>query len=208
MQNLKKTVDAIRPKLDLIHMKPMDTIVFDSGRKMNVFGYRQVFSVDTGKVIGKYSNGEVAAVENNYGRGKAVIIGALPGSAYLKDAIPLQPYGRGGDKDELSQFFPTQFNEDVRLIIKSILKDISSPVVCSNALVEGVLLKKDHTYVITLTNFSMRKQKNLFVEFVPPDHSKIVKIFSPYSRVNVSKKGEKFIIRISEIDKFSCIVAE
>lgn len=118
---LEKTVDAIRPKLDLIHMKPIDTIVFNSGRKMSVFGYKQTLVADSGTVIGRYSNGEATAIENNYGKGKAVIIGSLPGSAYMKDAIFAWPYGRGGDKDELSQFFPTEFNRETRLIIKDIL---------------------------------------------------------------------------------------
>ncbi|HOC02777.1 MAG TPA: beta-galactosidase trimerization domain-containing protein [bacterium] len=205
---LEKTVDAIRPKLELVHMNPMDTIVFSSGKKMNVFGYRQTFITGGGTVIGRYSNGEIAAVENTYGKGRAVIIGALPGPAYLKDAIPVWPYGRGGDKDELSQFFPTQFNRDTRLIIKDILGNIESPVVCSNALVEGVLLKKDNYYVITLTNFSMKKQKNITVEFIPPDGTKITKVFSPYGKIKVSKSGEKSVIKIPEINKFYCIVAQ
>lgn len=205
---LEKTVDAIRPKLDLIHMKPLDTIVFNSGKKMNVFGYKQTFVAGSGRVIGRYSDGTAAAVENIYGRGKAVIIGALPGPAYLKNSFFVWPYGRGGDKDELSQFFPTQFNEVTRSIIKEMLEGVSSPVVCSDPLVEGVLLKKDRYWVITLTNFSMKKQKNLVVEFNPPLESKIVKIFSPFCKISVSKIGEKFVIKIPEIDKFNCIVAE
>lgn len=54
----------------------------------------------------------------------------------------------------------------------------------------------------------MKKQKNLVVEFTPPYNSKIVKIFSPYYKVGVSKTDKKFVIKIPEIDKFSCIVVE
>jgi len=71
-----------------------------------------------------------------------------------------------------------------------------------------VLLKKDNYYVITLTNFSMKKQKNITVEFIPPDGTKITKVFSPYGKIKVSKSGEKSVIKIPEINKFYCIVAQ
>ncbi|MCX7705342.1 MAG: beta-galactosidase trimerization domain-containing protein, partial [bacterium] len=128
----EKTVDAIRPKLELVHIEPMDVITFNSGKKMKVFGYKQRFVVADGKVIGTYQNGEVAAIEKNYGNGKAIIIGALIGPAYTKDAIPVAPYGRGGDKDELSLFFPTQYNQEVRSIVKDMLGSIKTNLMCSH----------------------------------------------------------------------------
>ncbi|HOK80911.1 MAG TPA: beta-galactosidase trimerization domain-containing protein, partial [bacterium] len=203
---LEKTVDAIRPKLELVHLQPMDEITFTDGKKMKVFGYKQVFTVDSGKVIGRFQDGSVAAVENQYGNGRAIIIGALVGPAYLKDAIPVCPYGRGGDKDELSLFFPTEFNEQVRSIIKDMLKDVKSDITCSHPLVESVLLERKEGYTITLTNFSMKKQKNVTVEFIPKKNVK--KVFSVFDKISVTKVGEKFVIRIPEIDKFYCIVAE
>ncbi|MCM8759498.1 MAG: beta-galactosidase trimerization domain-containing protein [Candidatus Omnitrophica bacterium] len=205
---LEKTVDAIRPKLELLHLQPLDVITFNSGKKMKVFGYKQTFVVGDGKVIGVYQNGEPAAVEKIYGKGRAIIIGALPGPAYVKDAIPVAPYGRGGYKDELSLFFPTQYNKEVRSIIKDLLGDVKSNLVCSHPLVEGVLLERKDGYVITLTNFSMKKQKNITVEFFPPQGYCVKKIFSPYGKIGIDRSGEKFIIKIPEIDKFHCIVFE
>lgn len=203
-----KTVDAIRPKLELLHMEPLDTIVFNTGRKMKVFGYRQSFVVSDGTVIGTFTNGEPAAVEKNYGRGKAIIIGGLFGPAYLKDAIPLMPYGRGGDKDELSLFFPTQYNQEVRFIVKDLLGGMRSNLICSHPLIEGVLLERENGYTITLTNFSMQKQKNVFVKFTPPADKVVKKIFSPYGKLGISKAGEELIIKIPEIDKFDCVIIE
>ncbi|MCM8788611.1 MAG: beta-galactosidase trimerization domain-containing protein, partial [Candidatus Omnitrophica bacterium] len=162
-ENLEKTVDAIRPKLDLVHMTKLDTISFISGKEMDVFGYRQSFTVDDGNVIGRFSDGKIAAVEKTYGRGKAIIIGGLPGAAYVKEAIPVMPYGRGGDKDELSLFFPTQYNEGVREIIKDLIGNVERDVNCSHPLVEAVLLERKNGATITLTNFSGQKQKNIIV---------------------------------------------
>jgi len=205
---LEKTVNAIRPKLELLHMKPLDTIVFNSGKSMKVYGYRQTFIVDKGNVIGRYSNGEIAVVENNYGKGKAIIVGALFGPAYVRDAIPLQPYGRGGDKDELSLFFPTEYNSQVRMIVGDLIGPLEKNLVCSNPLIEAVLLERKDGYTITLTNFTEKKQKNFVLEFAPPENKRIEKIFSPFGKLSVSKSKEKFIIRIPEIDKFHCVVVQ
>lgn len=72
----------------------------------------------------------------------------------MKPAIPLRPYDRGGDGGELSQFYPTQFDINIREIICAMI-NAASPVVCSHPLVEAVLLeKKNDEYVIPLINFS------------------------------------------------------
>ncbi|MCX7704971.1 MAG: hypothetical protein N2115_01770, partial [bacterium] len=92
--------------------------------------------------------------------------------------------------------------------VKYMLGRIKTNLMWSHPLIEGVLLERKDGYTITLTNFSMQKQKNVVVEFIPPEHSKIKNIFSPYGRIEVSKKGEGFTIRIPEIDKFYCLVAE
>ncbi|MCM8822689.1 MAG: hypothetical protein NC831_07780 [Candidatus Omnitrophica bacterium] len=58
---------------------------------------------------------------------------------------------------------------EVREIIKDLLGNIQSNIVCSHPLVEAVLLERKNGVTITLTNFSGKKQKNIIVEFVPPE---------------------------------------
>jgi beta-galactosidase len=46
--------------------------------------FKQTYRLTTGKAIGQYSDGSVAAVENHFGKGRTVLIGTFPGAAYFK----------------------------------------------------------------------------------------------------------------------------
>jgi len=43
-----------------------------------------VYRPTTGTAIGHYSDGSVAAIENHFGKGKAILIGTFPGASYFK----------------------------------------------------------------------------------------------------------------------------
>ncbi len=49
-----------------------------------IFGryFRQDYDVQGGKAVGQYSNGNVAAVQNEFGRGKTLLMGSFPGAGY------------------------------------------------------------------------------------------------------------------------------
>lgn len=44
--------------------------------------FRQEYRLTTGKAAGHYGAGAIAAVENNYGKGKTLLIGTFPGAGY------------------------------------------------------------------------------------------------------------------------------
>jgi beta-galactosidase len=46
--------------------------------------FKQVYRPTTGRAIGQYSHGAIAAVENRFGKGKTILIGTFPGAAYFK----------------------------------------------------------------------------------------------------------------------------
>ncbi len=50
--------------------------------------FKQVYRPTTGKAIGNYTDGSVAAVENHFGKGRTVLIGTFPGAAYFKKPNP------------------------------------------------------------------------------------------------------------------------
>ena len=45
----------------------------------------QEYSPEGGKVVGTFDNGEAAAIENEFGKGKTLLIGTFPGSGYFKN---------------------------------------------------------------------------------------------------------------------------
>lgn len=50
--------------------------------------FKQAYRPTTGRAMGFYADGSVAAVENRFGRGKAILIGTFPGAAYFKKPDP------------------------------------------------------------------------------------------------------------------------
>jgi len=132
----------------------------DSSLALPVFGYRQTFTGVEGKVLGACRDGTPGAVLNDYGKGKALLLGALPGAAYLKGAFPLKPFGRGGE--DLSTAIYPQYNEAIRTLLGHLLNLFPeafaaslSPVISSDPLVEVTLHRNPETqeYCVSLVNF-------------------------------------------------------
>jgi len=53
------------------------------GSKISGRYFLQEYTVEGGQVAGTYNNGSVAAVENNFGKGKTLLIGTYPGAGYF-----------------------------------------------------------------------------------------------------------------------------
>lgn len=205
---MEKKALALRPKLELVHAKPIDSVTFENinGKKVSfdIFGYRQNFEVSNGKILARYKNGEIACVENNYGKGRAIIMGFLPGPSYLKPAIPLKPFGRGGI-DELTNFIPTNFSKDVTSVMKNFLSNVKSPVVCSENLVEVILRKTDDGYVIPMINYSGRELSNVTVKLSTEDFNEIKSVESVFSKCKFKKTSDAVEITVDRISKFDCL---
>ena len=165
---LEKKAESLRPKLEMIHTPPIDEIAFTSlsgATTVPVTGYRQTFTTTGGRVVGKYRNGETGAVLNDFGKGKALIIGALPGHSYLIGAFPMLPFGRGGE-DLSSVLFP-DYNATVRETIGAAIRELvpPPPIRTSVPVVEAWLLTDSRTgaHSVGLVNFSGRAVENLQV---------------------------------------------
>ena len=164
-ERLNKITNWMRPKLELLHAQPIDTITFSKpglkGLKLDAYAYKQTFTPSTAEVWGRYEDGKPAVLCNNYGKGKAIIIGTLPGFAYVKPAIPLLPYGRSSNtEEELSFFIPTDYSKSVRKIVgfPISLAKIDKEVETSEPLVETTIMecKDKNTLLIPLVNHSLK----------------------------------------------------
>jgi beta-galactosidase len=54
-----------------------------NGKKIYGRYFRQDYDLHGGKAAGHYSNGNIAAVSNTFGRGKTLLIGSFPGAGYF-----------------------------------------------------------------------------------------------------------------------------
>ena len=164
---LKKTVVSMRPKLELLHARPLDTARV-AKTDIACYGYRQAIQLpktNAASVLAVSEAGGPAAVSNRVGKGTAILCGFLPGFAYVRPAIPMWPFGRGGDED-LSAFIPTGYDAAIRSVFQGWLNSagIVSPVACSEPLVEATLLKgNDGKYRIALVNFTLEPLKSVKV---------------------------------------------
>jgi len=168
---IEKRQQCMRPKLELLHTAPLDRITFSGEqvgeRAMDVYAYRQRIKPSDGTtVLGRFADGKPAATLRAFGKGKAILIGALPGLPYVRPAIPMQPFGRGG-RENLSTFVPTEFDPDVRAILKDVLSiaGVRSPVVCSDPLVEATLLAQKDSAArhVVLVNYDTKPKAGMTV---------------------------------------------
>ena len=178
----------IRPKQELIRLKPMDTVVGVSGFPLRSnpetpskpFQMESLAVVDrvkplaSAKVMGTFSDGSAAVVKNRFGKGCAYLVNTMPGLAYQKKALPVRPY----DRNEFSHFLPVDYSKDVRALLSEPLEQakVTKRAECSEPLVEGDMLESAQGVVISLANFSGKPLKDLVVKVRPG--RKVSKVWS------------------------------
>lgn len=169
---LVKSSHVLRPKLELLHSEPCDWVTLSQSEealRMPVLGYRQEIVADKATVLGVFDNGKPAVVMNRYGKGQALLIGCLPGTAYLKGAFEKAPYGRGGE-DLSTNLFP-RYNAAVRKIVAACLArgvegaaSLLPVVQCNDPLVEASVRKFSDGrkgLLVALVNFNPRPVRRL-----------------------------------------------
>jgi hypothetical protein len=165
-QNLAKRDLHLRPKMEVPRLKPLDTIrVGGPGRppfSMEALAFQQRLSAARGaEVLGTFADGSPAIVRNHYGAGQAILVGTLPGIAYLKSGIPVRPM----DRDGFAHFLPTEFSPEIRALIGLPLQlaGVTKPVECSEPLVDASLLESARGIIIPLANFTGQPIRRLRV---------------------------------------------
>jgi len=160
-QSLTKSVTVLRAKMELPRAQVIDQVSLElpdaSPSQFEALGYHQRLVPAAGaQVLGTYSDGSAAVVQNDYGQGHAVLVGTLPGAAYVRPAIPLRPMDKGGADTKLSQLIPTDFAPGVRALIEYPVRlaGVARDVECSGALVEVTLLESASGWVVPLINYS------------------------------------------------------
>jgi len=149
---LERRVRHIRPMRTLPGAEPLDTAL-----RLPALLYRETLDpADGAEVVGRYDNGDVAAVIQRYGEGQARYVGVLAGIAYITPAMPPN-----------SQVLPTQFPQDVRSLITTPVEaaGIIPPVRTSDPLVEAQYMTGENGDIVVLTNWRKDPAEDLVVSF-------------------------------------------
>ena len=163
---IEKNAVIIRTLLELPLLPTIDTLTLD-GDKIPCIGMKQKLTPDSAKVLGTWSDGSAAVTVREHGKGKAFAVGTLAGNTYMKSGVRVQPWPRGGRKN---LYNPDGFSKGAtKLACLGIdAKAIERPIVCSNPLVEGLVIDHPQGTLVTLVNWSNGPVKNLEVKLKVP----------------------------------------
>ena len=172
---LKYILEENKPfltKQDLPLYVPFDQVQWNTGKRelkdVPVIVWKQALTAGDGKVTATFGDGKPAVIEKAHGKGKAILIGFLPGQAYLKSGLPVRPADRGGVDAAFTHFIPTAMNPDYRAAFTDDLfaTPVARPVTCSNTLVEATLIdtvKPQARLAVPLINYAGGPLKELTV---------------------------------------------
>ncbi len=162
----KKDALVIRTLLELPLFPAIDSITLD-GKKIEAIGMKQVLTPDAAKVLGKWSDGAAAVTVHEHGKGKAFAVGTLAGNSYMKTALRVQPWPRGGNKQVYNPVdFDAAATKLVRLGIDA--KLVARAVESSEPLVEAIVMDHPKGTLLSLVNWTNKPVKGLRLSVKTP----------------------------------------
>ncbi len=161
-----KDLAVIRPLLELPVAASIDTITMD-GAKIQAVGMRQTLVPDDAKVLATWPDGKAAATVRELGKGKAFAVGTLAGCTYIKTGLPVQPFARGGNRYPV---VPTGIDPAATKLVRLGVdaRPIADAAVCSDPLVEAVVMDNAKGSVVTLVNWTEKPIAGLQVQVRMP----------------------------------------
>lgn len=166
-QALEEASEPIRfAKQDLPFAKALDQVALDQADSaaLSVYGLRGKSTLAGATATGRFvSDKSPAATVKKTGSGEAVYLAFLPGLSYFKPAIPFRPVDRGTTDESMDHFIPTDFDSLSTTLMANLSRDVNRPVVCSERLVENMVIEARGGVVIPLINWSKGPIKGLTV---------------------------------------------
>jgi hypothetical protein len=158
---LEKNGVILRTLLELPLYPEIGTITFD-GRKIPALGMRQTLVPDTAKVLGTWQDGSAAVTVHEHGKGKAFAVGTLTGNVWMKSALKVTPWARGGRH---MLYNPVNFDPVATRLVRLGIdaKKVEQAAVCSDPGVEAVVLDHKDGTLLTLVNWTNGPVKGLKV---------------------------------------------
>ncbi len=148
-QAAEKRRRALKPAKELPKTKPMDVLIFDEAHgaiRLPAFGgVRRLVPKAGTPVVAQFERRQKpAAIDRKVGKGRVLVIGGLPGLAYLQPGIGSQPRG-------MTLTYPDAVR---RLIVEPAeTAGVKRHVITSDPLVEATLQESEQGAVVTLISF-------------------------------------------------------
>jgi len=155
--DVKKRELQYRTFLELPLMKPVDTITVGPD-KFEAIAMTEKLTPGSAKVLGTWSDGSAAVTVNEVGKGKAIAVAGLPGSAYIKSGTRPVPFARGG---YLHLYSPMNFDPVASKLVRLGIEQTPSLVretTVSDPRVEVLLIENGKGTLLSLINWSDDKK--------------------------------------------------
>ena len=173
--DLERRLRHIAPRDDLPRARPLDTLELAPGGltekalALDAICSRETFDPAPGAtVLGRYrASGKVGALSNAYGRGRAVLVGALAGLNYLAPGATTTP-------DVLPIAYPSAVRD--LLVAPARAARIERPVVASDPLVETQWMAGPNGQTVVLVNWGRDAIADLRLRF--PAEARIQRVRS------------------------------
>jgi hypothetical protein len=151
--SLTKNIRIMRPFLEMPLVEPIDSITLaGADSALPAIAMRQVLVPAGAEVRGTWSDGSPAVTMRTLGKGRAIAVGTLAGSSYMRSGLRPVPFARGGNK---MLYNPTEFSAAaVQLVGLGVAQaDIKRHAECSNNFVETLVMDSDKGTLVTLVNW-------------------------------------------------------
>src|SRR5262249_43289530 len=155
-------------------------------------------------VVLPFANGKPAALEQRYGKGKAILYAFFPGCAFVRNAIPRRPFERGTSDRSFNHFLPKQFNPSPPALIMSQASSDSSAPVWSEEEVPGskyppsvdvTIIDSPGGIVVPIANYSGKDFKEVTVTVRTKDEFK--KIYAARAgELKAERKGDTLTVKL------------
>ncbi len=218
---IAKNAYHLRPLLELPLAPVIDTITLDAGAlanalpvtqvltpesaKISAIGMKQVLTVDAAsgaKVVGKWADGSAAVTVRDYGKGKAIAVGTLPGQSYFKTGTKVQPWARGGFK---MVYAPVDFDPaatNLALMGVRAKPGLAREAVASDQKIEIQVLDNAKGTLVTLVNWAAQPSKGAKITVKLPFKPSSAKLISAGKAIPVTYENNEvsFSLDVNEAE--------
>jgi hypothetical protein len=154
-RSLRMDETILRPRVEVPRLRPLDrlTAITDTATSFDAVAWREsLVPVPDAQTLARFEDGTVAVTLHTYGSGRAITVGTLPGTAYLRSGVT--PPAPLPDRGPFMHQPLTAYDATLRQFITRWATDsIPARASASDPLVEIGLAETPSRIVIPLANF-------------------------------------------------------